>query len=99
MFTIIQLIIIEAYTKIYYRVNSNATSTLAGWRHHANDFATLHLKRSTEEEAMSRNVVSCAEPVGQGNHFQLIPTAQVESQHSVGVPTCRDFPRFVIHFA
>jgi len=33
---------------------------------------------------------------GQGNDFELIPTVQMESQHSVGVPTCHDFPRFVI---
>jgi len=26
----------------------------------------------------------------------LIPTVQMESQHSIGVPTSRDFPRFVI---
>ena len=31
-----------------------------------------------------------------GNDFELIPTVQVESQHSVGAPTSRDFPRFVI---
>ena len=45
---------------------------------------------------MSRNVVPCTQPAGQGNHFDLIPTVQMESQHSVGVPTYRDFPRFVI---
>jgi len=27
---------------------------------------------------------------------ELIPTVQMESQHSIGVPTCHDFPRFVI---
>jgi len=32
----------------------------------------------------------------QGNHFEFIPTASMESQHSTGVPTCHDFPRFVI---
>jgi len=45
---------------------------------------------------MSRNVVPCTQPAGQGNDFELIPTVQMESQHSVGVPVCRDFPRFVI---
>jgi len=44
---------------------------------------------------MSRNVVHCAQPAGQGNHFELIPTAQMESQHSVGLPSGRDFPQFV----
>ena len=45
---------------------------------------------------MSRNVVSCTQPAGQGNDVELIPTVQMESQHSVGTPTRRDFPRFVI---
>ena len=36
---------------------------------------------------------------GQGNHFEFIPTVSMESQHSTGVPTCHDFPRFVIVFA
>jgi len=45
---------------------------------------------------MSMNVVPCAQPAGQGNDFELIPTVQMESQHSVGAPTSRDFPRFVI---
>jgi len=44
---------------------------------------------------MSRNVVSCTQPAGQGND-ELIPRVQMESQHSVGWPTCHDFPRFVI---
>jgi len=30
-----------------------------------------------------------------GNHFELIPMVQIESQHSTDVPTCHDFPRFV----
>jgi len=38
----------------------------------------------------------CAGVTGQGNHFGFIPTVSVESQHSIGVPTCHDFPRFVI---
>jgi len=49
----------------------------------------------TEEPATSRNVVSCARPAGQKNDFELIPTVHMESQHSVGMPTCRDFLRFV----
>jgi len=36
------------------------------------------------------------EPAGQANDFVLIPTVQMESQHSIGVPTCHDFPGFVI---
>ena len=32
---------------------------------------------------------------GKGNDFELIPTVQMESQHSVGVPTCHDFLRFL----
>jgi len=27
---------------------------------------------------------------------EWIPTVRMESQHSIGVPTCHDFPRFVI---
>jgi len=42
-----------------------------------------------------RKYTSCARCTGQGNDFELIPTVQMESQHSVGVPTCHDFPRFV----
>jgi len=45
---------------------------------------------------MSRNVVSCTQPAGQGNDVELIPTVQMESQYSVGAPTRRDIPRFVI---
>jgi len=43
-----------------------------------------------------RKYTSCARSTGQGNDFELIPTVQLESQHSVrSVPTCHDFPRFV----
>jgi len=37
----------------------------------------------------------CAHCTGKGNDFKLIPMVQMESQHSTGVPTCHDFPRFV----
>ena len=33
---------------------------------------------------------------GQGNDNELIATVQMESQHSLGMSTCHDFPRFVI---
>jgi len=33
----------------------------------------------TEEPAMSRNVVPHAQPAGQGNDFELIPTVYMES--------------------
>jgi len=42
---------------------------------------------------MSRKVLSCTQPAGQANDFELI---QTESQHSTGVPTCHHFPRFVV---
>jgi len=42
-----------------------------------------------------RKYTSCACCTGQGNDFELIPMVRMESQHSVGVPTCHDFPRFV----
>jgi len=45
---------------------------------------------------MSTNVVSCTRCTGHGNDFELIPTVQMESQHSVGWPTCHEFPRFLI---
>jgi len=32
----------------------------------------------------------------QGNDFELIPMVRIDSQHSIGAPTCHDFPRFVI---
>jgi len=47
---------------------------------------------------MSRNVVSCTSCTGHGNDFELIPTVQMESQHSVGWSTCHEFPRFFNHF-
>ena len=42
------------------------------------------------------NVLSRARCTGHGNDFELIPTVWTESQHSIGAPTCHDFPRFVI---
>jgi len=36
------------------------------------------------------------QPAGYGNDFELIPAVQMESQHSVGWPTCHDLPRFLI---
>jgi len=45
---------------------------------------------------MSRNVVSCTQPAGQGNDFELIPRVQMKSQRSVGWSTCHDFSRFAI---
>jgi len=45
---------------------------------------------------MSRKVLSCTEPAGQANDFELIPMVRMESQHSIGAPTCHHFPRFVI---
>ena len=44
----------------------------------------------------SRKVILCTDSaVFLGNDFELIPTVRMESQHSVRVPTSRDFPRFV----
>ena len=43
-----------------------------------------------------RNCSPCVRVTGQGNHFMLIPTVSMESQHSTGSPVCHDFPRFVI---
>ena len=45
---------------------------------------------------MSRKVLSRAEPAGQANDCELIPTVRMESQHSIGAPTCHHLPRFVI---
>jgi len=61
------------------------------WRRKANEFATSSLQRQTEEQAMSRNAVPCDQPAVQGNDFELIPTVQMESRHSVDGPTGRDF--------
>ena len=49
-----------------------------------------------EECFWGRNCSPCARATGQGNHFEFIPTVSMESQHSTGVPTRHDFPRFVI---
>ena len=45
---------------------------------------------------MSTKVLSRAQPAGQASDFELIPMVRMESQHSIGAPTCHDFPRFVI---
>ena len=66
------------------------------WRQQANEFATSHLERQTEEPAMWRNVVPCDEPAGQGNDFELIPTVTMESWHSVDGPTDREFSSIYI---
>jgi len=42
------------------------------------------------------NVVAGAQSAVQGNDFEVISTVKMESQHSVGWPTGRQFPRFVI---
>ena len=44
----------------------------------------------------SQKVLSYTEPADQANEFELIPTVRMESQHSIGVPTSHDFPRFAI---
>ena len=41
-------------------------------------------------------VISCTDSAVQRNEFELIPMVQMESQHSIGAATSRDFPRFVI---
>jgi len=45
---------------------------------------------------MSRKVLPCTEPASQANDLELIPTVRMESQHSIGAPTCHHFPSFVI---
>jgi len=42
-----------------------------------------------------RKYTFCARCTGQGNYSELIPTVQMESQHSTGVLTCHDFSPFV----
>jgi len=42
------------------------------------------------------NVLYRARCTGHGNDFELIPAVRMKSQHSIGMPTCHDFPRFVI---
>jgi len=49
-----------------------------------------------KEYFWEKNRSPCAGVTCQGNHFEFIPTASMESQHSTGVPTCHDFPSFVI---
>jgi len=51
-----------------------------------------------EEPPMSRKVLPCTEPASQANDFELIPTVRMESQHSIGAPTCHHIRRFVIIF-
>jgi len=41
-------------------------------------------------------VILCTDSAVQGNDSELIPTVRIENQHSIGQPTCQDFPRFVI---
>ena len=45
---------------------------------------------------MSMNVVPSAQSAVHGNDFELIPMAEMESQHSAGWPVGRDFPQSVI---
>jgi len=45
---------------------------------------------------MSRKVLSHMDSAVQGNDFELIPTVRMESQRSIGEPTCHDLSRFVI---
>jgi len=45
---------------------------------------------------LNYNCSPCARATGQGNHFEVLPTVSMESQHSTGSPTCHDFPRFII---
>jgi len=90
IFTIIRLL----YTKIYYRVNSNATSTLACWRHHANDFATLRLERYRWKSRRCPGMSFLVRSLEARGMTELIPTVQMESEHSIGAQTSRDFPRF-----
>jgi len=45
---------------------------------------------------MSMNVAPGAQSAVHGNDFELIPMAEMESQHSAGWPICREFPQFVI---
>jgi len=49
-----------------------------------------------KEYFWEKNCSPCAGVTCQGNHFEFTPTVSMESQHSTGVPTCHDFPRFVI---
>ena len=39
---------------------------------------------------MSRNVVPCAQPVGQGNDFEFIPAVKIESGRPVEGPFGRE---------
>jgi len=48
-----------------------------------------------KEYFWKKNCSPCAVVTCQGNHF-FIPTVSTEIQHSTGVPTCHDFPRFII---
>jgi len=48
-----------------------------------------------EECFLGRQWSPCARSTGHGNHFELMPTVKMESQHSVGSLTCHEFPRFV----
>ena len=43
-----------------------------------------------------QKVLSHMDSAVQGNDFELIATVRMESQHTIGAPTCHDFPRFVI---
>jgi len=56
--------------------------------------AALHRRAGDVQE--SEKVLSRALPAGQAHDFELIPTVRMERQHSIGAPTCDDFPRFVI---
>jgi len=59
------------------------------------DAEALHLPMPRGNDA-SMKVILCTDSAVQRNDFELIPTVRMESQHSIGAPTCHDFPRYVI---
>jgi len=78
------------------------------WRHQATPTYSVQRYAARREVVsyerrrrvfLGKKCSPCAGVTYQGNYFEFIPTVSLESQHSTGgtgVPTCHDFPRFVI---
>jgi len=75
------------YTKIYFKVNSNAASRLATWRRHANELVMLFYTTTGRRRRVFfvTGCSSCARCTGQGNDW-------VDSMGTNGKPTFRRRP-------
>ena len=86
-------------------LNCSMRTSIVVWRHQATPTYSVQRYAACREVVsyerrklvfLGKNCSPCAGVTCQGNHFQFIPAVSMESQHCTGVPTCHDFPRFLI---